>query len=501
MSMTSLSPPKDIRDTLGLHAHRFWREFTALLLVIVELTWLIPWYRSVAQVSYVAPALRTFLVLGGLMVAAYLITLLLESLRLLLGLQRAILLAAFFLSLILAAKLLLDPQVTGLIGGLAGLDQGAVLVILAGLWLWWRGSSLARNPVSPRVVWSRFWLALVMLVAYFLIITRVTGELIGFGLFGIFFSTGLLAMVTARVVTISRFHGAKKNPFGRRWLGFTLLTTALIVGLSLVLASLVTGQFSFLLEQLAQGIRAFVYFLFFLASLPWLFLSYLISPLISTLQNVLPQATVTPTPLAATLEAVRAPYAPPQPPSYRPLSPVFVSLVFWSVVLFVVVAFITNARSQRVRSSREDPEETESLLSSDELLKMLRKSLQKQIQATGDRLANMRRLTRRQRHQAVARIRQIYAQLMDLAAELDAARPEALTPFEFLPGLQSLFPAFEQELASITQAYVEVRYGELPETQAEIDELEIAWKRIAGEGERLKKARRAIAGANTEWAG
>ena len=76
---------------------------------------------------------------------------------------------------------------------------------------------------------------------------------------------------------------------------------------------------------------------------------------------------------------------------------------------------------------------------------------------------------------AAAQVRRIYAQLMDLCAKLGHARPAALTPLEFLPTLKQVFPEGEVQANLITRAYVKVRYGELPETDAEVKEVKQAW--------------------------
>jgi hypothetical protein len=87
-----------------------------------------------------------------------------------------------------------------------------------------------------------------------------------------------------------------------------------------------------------------------------------------------------------------------------------------------------------------------------------------------------------------ARIRRIYAQLLELSAELNRPRQPSKTPLEFLLDLGELFPKRNQDLELLTQAYVKVRYGELPETQSEMDELEAAWERVSEEGKQLKRA-------------
>jgi hypothetical protein len=76
---------------------------------------------------------------------------------------------------------------------------------------------------------------------------------------------------------------------------------------------------------------------------------------------------------------------------------------------------------------------------------------------------------------AAAQVRRIYAQLMDLCEKLGHARPAALTPLEFLPTLRQVFPEGETQVTLITNAYLRVRYGELPETDAEVKDIRQAW--------------------------
>jgi len=92
------------------------------------------------------------------------------------------------------------------------------------------------------------------------------------------------------------------------------------------------------------------------------------------------------------------------------------------------------------------------------------------------------RFTHGQRLLAAARVRWIYAQLMRLCAALGQPRPVALTPIEFLPRLVSLFPEQARQLKAITDAYLRVRYGMMPETQAEVDELMVDWKQVKQAG-------------------
>ena len=51
-----------------------------------------------------------------------------------------------------------------------------------------------------------------------------------------------------------------------------------------------------------------------------------------------------------------------------------------------------------------------------------------------------------------------------------------------------IFPQYATDLGVITEAYVRVRYGELPERLDEVSAVEAAWKRVLMEGQRLRRA-------------
>jgi hypothetical protein len=107
-----------------------------------------------------------------------------------------------------------------------------------------------------------------------------------------------------------------------------------------------------------------------------------------------------------------------------------------------------------------------------------------------ENLDDLLRLRQARQYLAAARIRRIYAHLLALSAKLDLPRPAARTPLEFLPSLQGLFPGLKGELSTITSAYLLVRYGELPETPEELQEVETAWHLVSASGADQLKARR-----------
>lgn len=77
-----------------------------------------------------------------------------------------------------------------------------------------------------------------------------------------------------------------------------------------------------------------------------------------------------------------------------------------------------------------------------------------------------------------ASIRRVYRHMLRAAAASGYPRLETETPFEFLRTLRQAWPQHPSETALITNAYVNIRYGELPETEAELNAIVQAWRTL-----------------------
>jgi hypothetical protein len=92
-----------------------------------------------------------------------------------------------------------------------------------------------------------------------------------------------------------------------------------------------------------------------------------------------------------------------------------------------------------------------------------------------------RRILRRlglMRQFRAASVRRLYRQMCRAAATHGYPRTEAETPYEYLSTLAEAWPEGRPEARQITEAYVRVRYGEVPETRAEFNALRDAWHRL-----------------------
>ncbi len=459
---------------------RGWPQVTAALLIIVEMLWVLPWYQTVMQITAAAPLERAALVLGGLMTVTYLVSYGMESLRLVKSLQMFVLVGLLVGGLVLAENLLLvNPA---LAQDLITLDPGAILVVFVVVWLWQRGFTLGRDPARPLLAWRRFELGLILFLAHSFIVGQRGETGPGMGWFVVFLFFGFSAVIFARVSYVGLSKGMYKNPFDRRWLATTLGILGLSILIAAFLGSLLTGQYRLLLVGLVEVLRWCLGVALYLVSLPGLLLSIIAWPFVFWLQGLMTKPAPTPLPPDVVGDPYPYPYPLPAAPiEALPLSATLQLVCFWGVIFLIVAVVLARVRQRLGEQRGAEPEDPESLLKRGEAQQLLRQAL---VDAVEDLAA---RFKPAQRFLAAARVRQIYASLMELCNALNAPRPPGKTPFEFLPVMGELFSEFADDLALITQVYVQVRYGEYPESPQQLAEIETAWLRILKEGQRLKQ--------------
>jgi uncharacterized membrane protein YbhN (UPF0104 family) len=90
------------------------------------------------------------------------------------------------------------------------------------------------------------------------------------------------------------------------------------------------------------------------------------------------------------------------------------------------------------------------------------------------------------------RIRWIYANLCRYGKQLGSPRPAAITPFEYQENLYRLFPENTSEISEITNAYVAVRYGQVPENPDEIKKLQESWEVLENLAQQFLKSKKKV---------
>ena len=265
-----------VKPAAGSRPARWLSLVTALALILVEVAWFVPLYLGLAEVASSSTLSEATIVFFVVLLVAYGVQFGLNALHLLQGVQRALLVVVFFISLVLASQFLLPPGGDSLLAQLVNLRPAAVLILLATFWLWWRGANLARDAIDNYTVWRHFLQGLLMLAIGNIYLHIALNSSTGFGPILLFLFASLMAMAMARVSSISKFYGQGQKGLVRRWFTFTLGVLVLVLGVSAVFTSLLTGQFSALLDQIGRVIEWLLVPVVFIASLCAYILFYIV---------------------------------------------------------------------------------------------------------------------------------------------------------------------------------------------------------------------------------
>lgn len=463
---------------------------TAILLILGEAIWVGLWYRTLLK-TYDLASPDTELVLGGLMLLAYLLAQLVHAGRLVRPVSQGILLGMLLIILVLATHLLLSSQQINFLTGLAELSSFVVITLVIELWMTWRGVSMARDVIQPGMAWRRFILGLVFILANMFIINRFESGEADWGVFEAYLFVSLSAIILARISYAGVVHGLKKNPFNRYWLAITLGFVGAVILVTSLVAALFTGQFSALFNGLVGLLGWIGRIIMFIILLPGALLSllilYVIQPLGPWLQRIFDIKLLQG-------EAIDMELAQPEIEQGTAfLSGIWPDLIrgiiFWGIILILLVLilkyFIKRKKSRPKVIELES--ESENLLEEGEARVLILHALRDAFQGLPGRFRAA------DPQSALAEIRKIYARLLVLGSELGIPRRPSQTPSEYLRDLKMTFVNQEKELEQITASYINLRYGESPESYEQVQLVTHAWEVVAREGKRLRTIRQALA--------
>ncbi|MGD2165544.1 MAG: DUF4129 domain-containing protein, partial [Anaerolineae bacterium] len=340
-----------------------------------------------------------------------------------------------------------------------------VLVFLLVVFLWWRGFVLAQRRLDSRSVAFRFRLGVVILA----ISTGIAGSMLDwpYHLFVfLFFFSSLLGIALSRAQEVGQQYGGRLAAFSLGWMTTMVTVSATVLALAAGLTSVLTGNA--LGRVLSPALAAFQILVFALVyALAWA-AQFVIEPLLMLLRRyeigralseVFDQITFPPGPTDED---------PPAKPAFTPeqletLRVVVASLGAIMVLLLVAISLYRL----RARAGGSTDEVRESVWEGVQLRRSLEGLLtgaRRRLRDVSDTLAASRvghlfaKLT----------IRTIYAHMAALAASHGYPRSVDETPYDYLPTLRQAFPRSEDEVTRITESYVAVHYGELPERQEDL---------------------------------
>lgn len=486
-----------------------WRELSIAGLFLMDLAWIVPWFHILVGTTSSAQPGLIFLVLSAVMVGAHLLVRLMNYLRLRLPVRRVFMGLFFVLSVLtVLGNLLYTEQTLSLVelilrpvrafADLSDLVPIEFVVILVVIFTAWRGMSLAQDYIGPLRVIGVFRLGFLMFLLYVVFITLVTGS-VPVLMWSLFLFAGLFAIGTARISVLRLLRGGQPVSFNRGWLiGLVLAISGTILGAAIIaevtggIAPVVIG----ILLRLAIALLVLLiapFVLVIVLGLTWLLdrlkledlglfesLSLGLTRISDLISSIAEEAGDYSWVLAALLE------------TWQRWGPILRLAVCGSFLVGLGALIISRVRIRARRAGGSFGDEGRDLLGTEGLLNILQANMLDRLHGlTGIFSGRERNVSG---YLAAARIRRIYASLMDLSADLAHPRRVAQTPLEYQKTLEKLYLGLEAQIDSLTRAYIRVRYGELPESQSELDEIEAAWGLVEALGKakrsQLKKHRR-----------
>jgi len=339
--------------------------------------------------------------------------------------------------------------------------------------VWWRGLRLAGKTFTIAGAGLRLrvgGLILAPLVIWFGN-GRLPWSLAPFIL--LFFLAGLTAVALIRAEEVEQARSGRSASLDPRWVTAVFLSALLIVVMAGLMALLVTGDPALAAVSWLAPVWTALYLgaavvgntLLYLVLPLFKVIGWLMELLIAWLTPFMARlATPTPAPTTGPLDfPLEVTRAAPTTISGGPGPKLITLLLMIAVVLVVTLALgqlyrraeLAERQSAQTSGFPDRPESPPGL---------------------GRRLLHRLGLLRNWR--TAVSIRRIYQNMCQAAAASGYPRAVAETPYEYLATLALAWPELTPESQLITQAYVKIRYGELPETQAELEQIQAAWKRL-----------------------
>jgi hypothetical protein len=472
-----------------------WGELSVLAVLIMQLSWIVPWYQSLTMATSRTSSLLPFSVLGSIFVLTYISTRALDILNFTTQVSRTVSVGILILAILISLQVLMYPQgdvsFTEAIN--LSLDRLAdvrvlipdeLVVIGVVLIIWRSGVVFGGRGLGSRGVIGQLSLGIVMFTIFGFFNSMITGETPGTFLFLFLFSS-LIAKGAARVSLISRLRGGTISPFDRSWLmGFilsALIVVAVAGGIGILLAGNV-GELAFkgLITVISGIVMILLYPIAYIVLLfgEWLRSSLPAPEIPEPVETVIPLGPETLDPGTLPIEEIMA-----IPAWIQYVKPTII-FGFIILVVFIVLRQVRKAQERRMQKAP-----FESIYEIGNFFEALKAAFEGSGMTVLERI-NAVRLRYVDRIKAAERIRIIYAKLLDLCYDLDIPRKESQTPLEFLPVIEMVLHTRERELFVITNAYIRVRYGEYPETKNEVQEVEDAWDSVLTHGTNLLSERK-----------
>jgi hypothetical protein len=364
-----------------------------------------------------------------------------------------------------------------------------IWIVIAVGYIWWRCLYMGHTPPEPPM--AEFTLHIGFIA--FTVLMFFGGFQPAFApslLFLLLFGCGsLLAMGLSYTETIYKYHG--EGGIGR--LRRRLVNNGVIIVLVIVLAVILASVFSFpVLQSFFQIVFSAIGFLLRPLAVVLFWVLSLLEPLFEWLIGVLRSIVADSGVFDSTPEPIVTPelFEEIQTEQQEPAWWTVYTIWAWRVVGILLIIWIFYRFTSKLgRRYKKAPLASEAVTTQEDLLPET-PDLGGLWDRGKNRLADLINLVRKfglgRELRAAATIRRIYAALVALAGQKGLQRAPHQTPLEFLNPLSTTWPNLAEQFTTITNAYVNVHYGQFPEGKAGLEQVRRAWdevyEAVSGEG-------------------
>ncbi len=390
-----------------------------------------------------------------------------------------------------------------------GIPTGLQVTLLGGAYLWWRGFRIAHEGLDREQVLSSFKVGLIAIVLGLLVWETALRSGAEFGatrtqaiaIASVFFLSGVSALALSHIMRaradLARHEGLQQS-FITQW-SVVLLSVA---GGMLLLGWILAGLLSLDVWQPLLNVLSFAAYLVglvvYVLLLPIAFLAAGMVFAVQWVVSLFGGGTV-PTLELPDFSALRRI---PEEGDPTTGTPVWVAIVKWTALVLVLSALIyllarlVLRRRSSLTVSESVPEVNESIGSWSNAIRDILTGLImfalwfRQKGRALRRKVPLLQTSHEPSYQGDMEIRQLYSSLLYEARQAGFPKEESQTPYDYLPELEQRLVEEKEALQSITNDYVEHRYGERPIEGAELSMLNRLWQtvvvRIRNRGGRKK---------------
>ncbi len=351
------------------------------------------------------------------------------------------------------------------------------ILILVILW-WWRSLGVVQPPTGSMYMGLRFRAEMLGLLVGLVLLHNRFHDAPVVNVWTFFFAS-LVALTLVRILGIQLASEEQARVFDRTWVGITVLTTGLTIGISALVAHVVTVDNALRVLRLLHPLyRGIAYMLVGLA----LVIGWVVGTVVGFLWHLFLGNT--------SINVNFSPLQIPQSPSAQPPTPVqhpfrelswlmaYLRPAGGILLVLLVLTFIALSLRREWRRRTRVQEESTAVGDMGEVVVDVSEGVQSLLERLRDAWHYVRRYGVTPTFLAALSVHNIYINVLRLSAQVGYARQQSETPYEHCERLVRAYPTIAEDLKSIVDAFVVAHYGNLVINSDRLDALRQAWERI-----------------------